>query len=137
MSALFVCLLFFSSSTVSLRFSKLAAMSTSLGTSSSSIYSSSYSLDNLPPELTSDVPGTWAFDTMSRRIHEEILPRIIADNAEELSRPSHPSRSECLFELRDLESSLKCGGKLTLLAFKTLALCIAVLLCVMAGCSVQ
>lgn len=25
-----------------------------------------FSLENLPPPLTSDVPGTWAYDTMSR-----------------------------------------------------------------------
>mmetsp|Transcript_3447 Transcript_3447/g.5373 ORF Transcript_3447/g.5373 Transcript_3447/m.5373 type:complete len:475 (-) Transcript_3447:659-2083(-) len=64
---------------------------------------------NLPPPLTGDVPGTWAFDTMSRRIHQDILPRIIEDNTEELTKPTSSLRSECLLVLRDLQSSLECG----------------------------
>jgi len=64
---------------------------------------------SLPPPITSDVPGTWAFDTMSRRIVADILPRIIEDNSDELTQPSSPLRSECLLQLRDLESSLLCG----------------------------
>lgn len=34
----------------------------------------------LPPPLTSDVPGTWAFDTMSRRVRTDILARIFREN---------------------------------------------------------
>lgn len=34
----------------------------------------------LPPPLTSDVPGTWAFDTMSRRVRSDILARIFREN---------------------------------------------------------
>lgn len=34
----------------------------------------------LPPVLCSDVPGTWAFDTMSRRVREDILARVFREN---------------------------------------------------------
>lgn len=34
----------------------------------------------LPPLLTATEPGTWAHDTMSRRIREEILARIFREN---------------------------------------------------------
>ena len=39
----------------------------------------------------------------------DILPRIIADNEEELTFPTSPLRSECLLILNDLKSSLECG----------------------------
>ena len=64
----------------------------------------------LPPVITSNVVGTWAYDTMNRRIYKDILPRIIDDNSEELTSPTSPLRSECLLLLRDLESSLQCGN---------------------------
>lgn len=32
----------------------------------------------LPPIILSNVPGTWAYDTMSRRIRDDILARIYA-----------------------------------------------------------
>ena len=36
----------------------------------------------LPPQILSETPGTWAHDTMSRRVREEILERVvIGDNA--------------------------------------------------------
>ena len=59
---------------------------------------------SLPNAMYSNRPGTWAHDTMSRRVHEDILPRIIDDNADLLggsiafymelhaSVTSHPSR---------------------------------------------
>jgi Damage-control phosphatase ARMT1-like domain len=34
----------------------------------------------VPPPLCSDVPGTWAFDTMSSRIRTDILARIFREN---------------------------------------------------------
>lgn len=34
----------------------------------------------LPPPLTSDIPGTWAYDTMSRRVRTDILARIFREN---------------------------------------------------------
>ena len=43
---------------------------------------------NLPKEMYSNQPGTWAYDTMSRRVHEDILPRIIDDNADLLGNSS-------------------------------------------------
>ena len=63
----------------------------------------------LPDIMRSDVQGTWAFDTMSRRVVEDILPRIIKDNTDELNRPSSPKRAECFLQLNDLIASLKCG----------------------------
>lgn len=63
----------------------------------------------IPNPVRSNVPNTWAYDTMSRRIHENILPRIIEDNSEELTYPSSPLRSECLLLLNDLKASLECG----------------------------
>ena len=35
----------------------------------------------LPPPLVSDEPGTWAHDTMSRRVREDILARVYSENA--------------------------------------------------------
>jgi uncharacterized protein with ATP-grasp and redox domains len=64
---------------------------------------------NLPEVMRSNQIGTWAFDTMSRRINNEILERIIDDNADELTYPTSPYRSECLLSLNDLRSSLQCG----------------------------
>lgn len=34
----------------------------------------------LPPVLCSDVPGTWAYDTMSRRVRQDILARVFREN---------------------------------------------------------
>lgn len=64
----------------------------------------------LPPPIRSNEPGTWAFDTMSRRIATEIFPRIIKDNEKELTRPTSSLRSECLFQLNDLLASLQSGS---------------------------
>lgn len=64
---------------------------------------------SLPKPITSDQPNTWAYDTMSRRIHTDILLRIIEDNKEELTSPTSSLRSECFLLLKDLESSLQCG----------------------------
>lgn len=36
----------------------------------------------IPDPICSDVPGTWAYDTMSRRVDEEILQRTYEDNKE-------------------------------------------------------
>ena len=38
----------------------------------------------LPDPICSNVPGTWAFDTMSRRVNEEILERTVQDCIEDL-----------------------------------------------------
>jgi len=63
----------------------------------------------LPPALRSNVEGSWAYDTMSRRVITDILGRIVEDNTDELTRPTSPLRSECLLMLNDLKSSLEAG----------------------------
>ena len=65
---------------------------------------------DIPPPIRSNIPGTWAYDTMNRRIPDEILPRIINDNIRELSNPTSSIRSEILLILNDLQSSLKSGN---------------------------
>jgi hypothetical protein len=34
----------------------------------------------LPPAIFSNEPGTWAHDTVSRRLRENILSRVFSDN---------------------------------------------------------
>eukprot|EP01035_Chromulina_nebulosa_P017981 gene17981-23613_t len=63
----------------------------------------------LPPPLRSNIPGTWAYDTMSYRISNDIFPRLIKDNEDELTRPTSSLRSECLLQLNDLKSNLDSG----------------------------
>ena len=63
----------------------------------------------LPPPMRSNVKGSWAYDTMSRRVITDILKRLVDDNADELTRPTSPLRSECLLQINDLKSSLECG----------------------------
>lgn len=40
----------------------------------------------LPEPLRSETPGTWAYDTMSRRVDAEILERTVKDNADFLAQ---------------------------------------------------
>jgi hypothetical protein len=63
----------------------------------------------LPAPLRSNIPGTWAHSTMSKRIVDDILSRIIDDNTDELTQPTSPLRSECFLVLNDLKSSVECG----------------------------
>lgn len=63
----------------------------------------------LPPPMRSNVEGSWAYDTMSRRVITDILKRLVEDNSDELTRPTSPLRSECLLQINDLKSSLECG----------------------------
>lgn len=63
----------------------------------------------LPPPMRSNIEGTWAYDTMSRRVITDIMRRIIEDNESELVKPTSPLRSECFLLLNDLKSSLECG----------------------------
>ena len=63
----------------------------------------------LPPFMRSNIPGTWAYDTMSRRVITDILDRIVNDNSDELTRPTSHLRAECLLQLNDLKSSLEAG----------------------------
>ena len=62
----------------------------------------------LPPKLRSNVAGTWAHSTMSKRIIDDIYSRIIEDNTGELTQPTSPLRSECFLVLNDLKSSVSC-----------------------------
>lgn len=63
----------------------------------------------LPPELTSDEPGSWAYDTMSRRVRTDILARVFRENS--LS-------SEIVEKLKQLDQELANAGttQLTYLA---------------------
>lgn len=63
----------------------------------------------IPNGMKSNIQGTWAYDTMSRRVITDIIPRIIDDNSIELTKPTSSLRSECLLQLNDLIESLKCG----------------------------
>ena len=40
---------------------------------------------SIPPVITSETPGTWAHDTVSRRLREDILARVFRDNADVLA----------------------------------------------------
>ena len=55
----------------------------------------------LPPAICSDVPGTWAYDTMSRRVNEEILQRTAEDCAEDLAKPAFANIRASINELRN------------------------------------
>lgn len=39
-----------------------------------------YPKASIPPHICSDVPGSWAYDTMSRRVREDILARVFREN---------------------------------------------------------
>ena len=77
---------------IAIVFSLLLSLVSSLRLHMSDTSRPSYSLlppaVNLPKEMYSNQPGTWAYDTMSRRVHEDILPRIIDDNADLLGNSS-------------------------------------------------
>lgn len=60
----------------------------------------------LPQKLRSNIPGTWAHSTMSKRIIDDIFNRIIEDNTDELTQPTSSLRSECFLVLNDLKSSV-------------------------------
>ena len=34
----------------------------------------------VPPPIRSNIPGTWAYDTMSRRVRDDILERLFKEN---------------------------------------------------------
>eukprot|EP00920_Eleutheroschizon_duboscqi_P042815 GHVT01102031.1.p1 GENE.GHVT01102031.1~~GHVT01102031.1.p1 ORF type:complete len:513 (+),score=107.65 GHVT01102031.1:272-1810(+) len=69
---------------------------------------------SLPPEIWNDEAGTWAYDTMTRRIRNEIMPRIFEDNKEALEGPGG---AEAGRRLRHLHECLQkpAEAKLTLL----------------------
>ena len=53
-----------------------------------------------PPMLTSTTPGTWAYDTMSRRIEADILARLEEENSEELATPEYANAALQIASLR-------------------------------------
>ncbi|RYH15262.1 protein-glutamate O-methyltransferase family protein [archaeon] len=64
---------------------------------------------DIPPVWVSTIPHTWAYDTMSRRILEDILPRIIEDNRDEMTKEASVLGPNCLIQLTELRDSLTCG----------------------------
>ncbi|GKY98605.1 hypothetical protein MPSEU_000817200 [Mayamaea pseudoterrestris] len=58
----------------------------------------------IPDPICSDVPGTWAYDTMSRRIDEEILERTYKDNQETFESPEF---AEILARYNELRNELR------------------------------
>lgn len=62
----------------------------------------------IPKPIFSDEPGTWAYDTMKRRVNEEILQRTYEDNKETWESPEFKEVLDRFLALRkDLESSSK------------------------------
>lgn len=62
----------------------------------------------IPPPILSDTPGTWAYDTMSRRVDEEILQRTLEDNAKVFASEEFKDINEKFEALRkDLQTSAK------------------------------
>lgn len=65
-------------------------------------------LKPMPPVVTGSTPGTWAHDTMTRRIREDILQRVYEDNGLTPGSPSGELAKACagLDELcRELEAA--------------------------------
>eukprot|EP00592_Proboscia_alata_P000019 CAMPEP_0194367626 /NCGR_PEP_ID=MMETSP0174-20130528/15746_1 /TAXON_ID=216777 /ORGANISM="Proboscia alata, Strain PI-D3" /LENGTH=132 /DNA_ID=CAMNT_0039143493 /DNA_START=67 /DNA_END=462 /DNA_ORIENTATION=- len=88
----------------------LASTSTSTSTSTSKpSYFTEGPLPSLPlpPVLTSTTPGTWAYDTMSRRIDSEILQRTLDENQVEFNTPDF-AVAKAKFE--DLRAELQSAG---------------------------
>lgn len=54
----------------------------------------------IPEPIRSNTPGTWAYDTMSRRVDAEILERTWQDNKETWSRPEWKPVTEKFQKLR-------------------------------------
>ena len=66
--------------------------------------------ENLPQKIFSNVPNTWAFDTVSRRLHEDILERVMEDNREDFVSKEG---SRAHKKLRKLQEELKKNEKLS------------------------
>ena len=56
----------------------------------------------IPPVITSETPGTWAHDTVSRRLREDILARVFRDNADVLA-----AGTDAEVNLRALDAELE------------------------------
>ncbi|GMH48750.1 hypothetical protein TrVE_jg7959 [Triparma verrucosa] len=55
----------------------------------------------MPEALTSSTPGTWAHDTMSRRVEKDILQRLEEENEAEFKTPEFSSSKMKLSDLRE------------------------------------
>jgi hypothetical protein len=71
----------------------------------------------LPPPIYSDEPGTWAYDTMSRRVDAEILQRTYEENEEEFNSPEF---TEALQNFNDLRAELQNAANTKLRHLKDL-----------------
>ena len=58
-----------------------------------------------PPVITSDEPGSWAHDTVSRRLREDILARVFRDNADVLASGTNAEAN-----LRALDAELAAAA---------------------------
>lgn len=67
---------------------------------------------DIPEPICSDVPGTWAYDTMSRRVDEEILQRTYEDNKETFETEAFKPILERFNKLRE---ELRSSSKLSML----------------------
>ena len=54
----------------------------------------------IPDPLLSLTPGTWAYDTMSRRVNEDILQRTYEENEDAFNSPSFATALERFNKLR-------------------------------------
>jgi len=64
----------------------------------------------LPQKIFSNVEGTWAFDTVSRRLHVDILERVFKDNAKDILKDAS---SPACKKLRKLQWELEKNEKVT------------------------
>lgn len=67
----------------------------------------------IPEPICSDIPGTWAYDTMSRRVDEEILQRTFEDNKEMFETEAF---QPILKRFQELRNDLRSSSKLSMLA---------------------
>ncbi len=58
-----------------------------------------------PPVIVNNVPGTWSYDTVNRRLREDILGRVFRDNATVLT-----PGSDAEIKLRRLEAELSTAS---------------------------
>ena len=66
----------------------------------------------IPEPIYSDTPGTWAYDTMSRRVDEEILQRTLEDNQEAFASDAFVDINA---KFEALRKDLQTSAKLTML----------------------
>ena len=65
----------------------------------------------IPPMILSTTPGTWAYDTMSRRVDKEILQRTYDENIDTFNKPEFAS---ILTEFNALRNELQSAATTTM-----------------------